>query len=570
MDLEDRTFSRLQFDPANKEGLRDNRITALDDEGNEGVWIGTASTGLYRYDTASGLFVHYRNGLDSTKFLSNDHVLSVHVENGTVWVGTRGGGVNRIDTKNDAVTVYTTGDGLANNVVHDIVSDGRGRLWMTTNKGVSVLDVDNENFINYNESDGLGNQSFNPESGIRTGNDEIIFGGIQGMDRIKVRDLQLNTVRPPVYFTQIEAFNQKSNTYDKQLSKRTLGDENDLVIGPDISVVTLGFAALNYRQPEKNHYAYRFSGQSDEWTYIGNRRYVTFSDLSPGEYSVEVKAANNDGIWSEDAQSMRIEVVPAFYQTRLFKFLVIAGILALGYFLYLLRVRRLNKVNKMLEEKVKTRTNQIRKERDDKVLLLQEIHHRVKNNLQIINSLLRLQSHYVSDEEALYALNESQNRVMSMAMIHEKMYKTENLSDIVLKDYVSELATEIITTYDLRSNVELDLDIKVSKFTIDTLTPLGLIMNEVITNAMKYAFPEGRKGVFKVHMGRTDTKGKYRLTIGDDGVGMPIDLSNEQGDSLGTTLIDSLTEQLNGQIKRLDCPGTVYELIFEDIHTEHS
>ena len=225
----------------------------------------------------------------------------------------------------------------------------------------------------------------------------------------------------------------------------------------------MGFSGINYRKPEKNRYAYRLAGITDEWTFIEDRRYVTFSELPPGEYSLQIKAANNDGKWSEDPTELIINVIPGFYQTNMFKALLIGGMGLIVYLFYRYRVRRVTRRNKLLEERVRARTKQIEKERDEKAILLQEIHHRVKNNLQIVNSLLRLQSHYVKDEEALWALDESQNRVMSMAMIHERMYKTENLANINIPDYIRDLCTDIISTYDVTNSVTLDLDIQVEK-----------------------------------------------------------------------------------------------------------
>ncbi|MDA0714360.1 MAG: sensor histidine kinase, partial [Bacteroidetes bacterium] len=230
------------------------------------------------------------------------------------------------------------------------------------------------------------------------------------------------------------------------------------------------------------------------------------------------------------------------------------------------RLSRVKKVNRLLEERVKVRTKQIAKERDEKAVLLQEIHHRVKNNLQIVNSLLRLQSHYVKDEEALWALDESQNRVMSMAMIHERMYKTENLANINIRDYITDLCRDIARTYDLSDSVELNLDIQVEKLNLDTLTPLGLIINEVTSNAMKYAFPDGKKGRFTVSLAKLQ-ENRFKLTIGDDGIGIPIDLTDSAHDSLGTTLMESLSEQINGKLERIEGKGTMYQLIFEQIQT---
>lgn len=557
----------ISYDPAVKDGLRDNRIIALELEGDKALWIGTASAGVQRLDLQTNSFTDYRVNEDTMHTLSNDKILSLAYQNDVVWVGTKGGGLNKIDLKTQTTIVYTTENGLANNVVHNIIYDEKGRLWMSTNLGVSVLDVENENFINYNDIDGLGNHGFRPGSGTLTSNGEIIFGGLQGLDIIRYEDIETNSVLPKVYFTEIEAFDSRANKYHPELSKKLIDKVDVINLPPEISLVTLGFSGLSYRKPEKNRYAYRLAGITDEWTFIEDRRYVTFSELPPGQYSLQVKAANNDGKWSEDPTEMTINVIPGFYQTRTFKALLALG-LGLGvYFFYRYRVRRVTRRNKLLEERVRARTKQIEKERDEKAILLKEIHHRVKNNLQIVNSLLRLQSHYVKDEEALWALDESQNRVMSMAMIHERMYKTENLANINIPDYIRDLCTDIISTYDVTNSVTLDVNVEVEKLNLDTLTPLGLIINEISSNAMKYAFPDERTGTFKVHLSALDPGKRFKLVIGDDGVGMPHDLTNTEIESLGTILMESLSEQLNGTLKRMDGKGTMYEMIFEQIHT---
>jgi two-component sensor histidine kinase len=555
----------IKYDPLEPERLRDNRITVLAHGLSGRIWLGTASTGVQQYDPARNTFVSYRSANDSLRALSNDKINSILIHDSMVWIGTRGGGLNAIDLRTGHVEIHTVSDGLSNNVVHDIESDDMGRLWISTNKGISVLDISSRTFTNYNDIDGLGNLSFNPNAGLRNSAGEILFGGRHGLDIIKYRDIRLNTVLPKVYFTAVKAFSNKLSDYDPQLSGPIWQVPERLEFSPDIDLVTIEFAGLNYRKPEKNRYAYRLAGLTEEWTQLEDNRQVTFSNLPPGNYSLEVKAANNDGLWSAEPASIVLEFLPAYYQTNWFRALVVLGILGLVYAIYMYRVKDVKRQNRRLENRVKSRTMQIVKERDEKAVLLKEIHHRVKNNLQIVNSMLRLQSYYVKDQEALYALEETQNRVMSMAMIHERMYKTENLANIDLEEYLTDLCRDIISTYDLRNSVKLHADIRLDKLNIDTLTPLGLIINEVASNAMKYAFPDGQEGTFRIVLERHG-EDKLRLRVGDDGVGMPLDLSDGETDSLGTTLMDSLSDQLNGELIRLEEKGTMYELVFEEIH----
>src|SRR5690606_10728401 len=221
--------------------------------------------------------------------------------------------------------------------------------------------------------------------------------------------------------------------------------------------------------------------------------------------------------------------------------------------------------NLQLESAVKVRTAEISRERDTNAILLKEVHHRVKNNLQIIVSLLNLQSRFISDSKLLNVFSEIQNRVRSMSLIHEKMYKTKDLKTVNIEEYITDLSESLIYTYQLGQKVQLDIKVDVNSFNSDTLTPLGLIINEVISNSLKYAFQEDKTGTIIVRLSKGEN-GRFTLLIGDDGIGIPKDIVLGETESFGTELITALTEQLNGTIKLLgDVKGTVYEVEFEDV-----
>ena len=135
----------------------------------------------------------------------------------------------------------------------------------------------------------------------------------------------------------------------------------------------------------------------------------------------------------------------------------------------------------------------------EKELLLKEIHHRVKNNLQVISSLLYLQSDYIKDEKALSAIQEGRNRVQSMAIIHQNLYQEDNLTGIQVKDYFEKLTQSLFNSYKVQADqIELQLDIEAINLDVDTVIPLGLVVNELITNSLKYAFPENQAGYLKI------------------------------------------------------------------------
>ncbi|MFN5324493.1 MAG: two-component regulator propeller domain-containing protein [Bacteroidota bacterium] len=205
----------------------------------------------------------------------------------------------------------------------------------------------------------------------------------------------------------------------------------------------------------------------------------------------------------------------------------------------------------------------IRESLEEKGLLLREIHHRVKNNLQIIISLFNLQSHYVDDKKAMQALKEGQDRIKSMALIHERFYQNDGLSKIDFDEYIKRLVENLFLSFQLKpervkSVVEAD---KIS-LDIDTAVPCGLIINELVSNSLKHAFGDDGSGNLYVSL-KYLSKDMVRLIVSDDGVGLPAGFDIEKYDSLGMQLISALSSQLEGKLKLLPGKGTTFELDFK-------
>jgi len=200
----------------------------------------------------------------------------------------------------------------------------------------------------------------------------------------------------------------------------------------------------------------------------------------------------------------------------------------------------------------------------EKELLLKEIHHRVKNNLAVIGSLLYLRSGAMRDEDSRRILDECGERVRSMALVHERLYQSEDLSEVDFGDYAAELANEMLRNSSAaRSDVRLVLDIDPTPLGIDRAIPCGLILTELISNALKHAFPEGRTGTLRVELGK-NASGGLDLVVADDGVGLPDPGSSDADDTLGLHLVRSLARQLDAEITILRRePGTEVRLGLE-------
>lgn len=206
----------------------------------------------------------------------------------------------------------------------------------------------------------------------------------------------------------------------------------------------------------------------------------------------------------------------------------------------------------------------------EKEVLLREIHHRVKNNLQIISSLLSLQSGIKTKSDDLTDLyTDSKNRIKSMAAIHEMFYNSENLNKVDFSLYLKKLISDLIHTFQGAKN-EITLDLRTSKVwvNLDTAIPLGLIINEIITNSIKHGIKPGKKGTIIAKFEKTEDR-ELKLIIGDDGVGSKNIFDENKEPTLGIMLINSLVDQLDGSIKQLkEMPGTVYEIILKQVESK--
>jgi PAS domain S-box-containing protein len=199
----------------------------------------------------------------------------------------------------------------------------------------------------------------------------------------------------------------------------------------------------------------------------------------------------------------------------------------------------------------------------EKEMLLKEIHHRVKNNLQIISSLLNLQMAHIDDKKLIPLFRKSQNRVRTMALIHEKLYRSDNLAYIDFGAYLRDLANSLFRSYHTSaSRARLDIDAEPITFGIDTAVPCGLLLNELVSNALKYAFPDGREGTVRIELHQNDEK-TCTLIVADTGVGLPDGFDIQQTETLGMELIRSLAKQLDGTLEVGNDGGARFVITFK-------
>jgi len=257
------------------------------------------------------------------------------------------------------------------------------------------------------------------------------------------------------------------------------------------------------------------------------------------------------------------------YQDHFIRNLMIAGagllLVILGLLFY--QYRNKQTTNRIITEKNHF-MEQLLEEKEaliaDKETLMKEIHHRVKNNLHLISSLLESQSAYLQDE-ALFAIQKSQHRVQAISLIHQKLYLNEQVTDVEMSIYLREIISYLRDSFVTDENITFNLDLDLIQLDVSQAVPLGLIVNEAVTNAVKYAFPQHKTGTIDISLKRSGG-GECHLRIADNGVGLPSGFDSSQNKSLGISLIKGLSRTLQADLSIGSGAGTKIELTFVDIH----
>jgi signal transduction histidine kinase len=298
------------------------------------LWIGTWGGGLNRLDLKDPYhstpqlapFKTYRYSSDDPASLSEDTVWSIlESADGSLWVGTQSG-LNRFDPQTQLFQRYTEKQGLPNESVLGILKDKQGQLWLTTNSGLVKFDPRTEKFTAYDVTDGLQGNEFNTNAYFEGRDGTMYIGGTNGFNAFVPGDIRPNTIPPPVVITQFEVFNEPQRI--------DLSGETPIRISYQQDFITFEFAALDFRAPQKNRYAYMLEGFDKTWTQTEGRRYATYTNLPGGEYHFHVKASNGDGVWNATGISIPVIVVPPVWEMWWFRGfgIVLVGVLtALGF-----------------------------------------------------------------------------------------------------------------------------------------------------------------------------------------------------------------------------------------------
>jgi two-component sensor histidine kinase len=340
---------------------------------------------------------------------------------------------------------------------------------------------------------------------------------------------------------------------------------NGARLPPGTRRVDIKYTALRFQTPGRVRFRLRLAGVDRDWVETdGLQRSVTYTNLGNGDFQFTVTASANDGPWNPQVAEVTFSIAPYLYELWSFRILGILAVLVLLVVGYNARTRRIRARNRILEEEIGLRRKieeQLTESLEEKTVMLKEIHHRVKNNMQVISSLMSLQLGASTEPMIQEALMESQARIRSMALVHETLYQSNNLAAIGFKDYLERLVRQV---HHVNKTSRTAIRVEGPDITVplDQAIPAGLLMNELLTNAIKHAFPDGSGGSITVSTRQVDGD-SVELGVADNGKGLPAGFDIAKATTLGLRLVTTLTGQLGGTLTlKENGPGTTITVTF--------
>lgn len=322
------TFTNHDSKPFRDKEIHNSAVRKILVDKKDNIWVGSTQ-GLYKVQQIpSGDYnvEHISEKLTSEykNHTSVNHILSLYLSDDSnhLWIGTRGAGVCKYNLNNETFEWHNTFSGLKEHNISSIIESTNGDIWISGNNGITKIDRVEKTYTNYTSNDGLLSNDFNLNSALRGDNGLLYFGNYRGIDFFNPENIKTNKTPPSLHLTGFKLFNKdvEPNLKNSPL-KQVIAETDSIVLKQNQSVFTIEYSAINYTRPEKNQYAYYLEGLLEEsaetWNYVGNSRSATYTNLDFGNYTFKLKAANNDGLWTEEPIELKITILPPWWKTNL-------------------------------------------------------------------------------------------------------------------------------------------------------------------------------------------------------------------------------------------------------------
>ncbi len=570
-DIKKGVIRRFRNDPDNSASISGINSWFFFEDNENNMWICTQN-GLSLYDSSKYSFKVFN-------FPDNDIGAFFKDKAGYIWVGSNTKGLFLCNQSGVILKTYDINHGLPNNRIHAITQDNEGKIWISSNYGISRINTEIQRIRSYSKEDGLQGDQFYQQAFLKTREGELYFGGYNGFNSFFPDSLKDNDFIPPVYITDFQIFNKPVDYSDPGSQFPIHISEADKIkLKWDQSVFSFSFAAINYTYPKKNLYKYKLEGFDKNWINTdASRRYVTYTNLDPGEYTFRVVASNNDDVWNNEGVSLKIVILPPWWKTLWFRVLLILLIIFIVASVFLSRVRQLNKQKIQLEKSVALKTAELKELNASKDKFFSIIAHDLKNPFNTIIGFSDIQKEEILEGD-LSKIQEYAEMINTSAV--QTLRLLENLLDwansqtgkimfnpVLIKfsevlneefSMLNDMAME--KNIELKSSVIYDMEIMADKNMIKT------ILRNLISNAIKFTHKNGTIEVIA-----KKNINQLEVLVADNGIGMSDDTisklfridanltmrgtENEKGTGLGLFLCKEFVEKHSGRIWVESKPG---------------
>lgn len=541
--------------------------------GDDGMlYVGT-NTNLYLFNPQTEELISHgvRDTVDGG--MINQHIYDLLVENdSSIWLATLKG-LCHYNPKSKENVKFILKNNLQHNVIRGIVKDNYGNKWLSTSSGIcrldSVINVD----LEFAKEDGLQSNEFRPRSVFCDHNGGLYFGGVNGFDVIYPDKIETNKSIPNVVITGFDLFNESviPNGLNSPL-KRIISETEQINLNHNQSVITFHFGVMDYTKQNKNKHAYMLENFDKTWTYCGNRKSATYTNLDPGKYIFRVKGANNDGVWNEEGTSLNITILPPWWATWWFRVMLYVGITILILSGFFIRISVLNKQKRKLEETVEIRTKELASINTTKDKLFSIIAHDLRNPFNIIlgYSDLLLNNYADFDDETMLEiltdLNYSGKSAFSLLENLLNWARTQreviefSPEEISISSFIDDILDEI-NAFSKRKSIQVKnniANVDIVAFADENM--MQLIFRNIISNAIKFSKAESEINIDIHKVGHAF----ITFSIADKGKGMDASkmktlfnmvdekpskgTEGEKGSGLGLILVKEFVEKHGGKV----------------------
>lgn len=501
--------------PANSSGYTDITTVTVSRDGM--YWIGTPTNGLLRYDPKRGTKKWYRYREYDTASISHNHVLCI-VEDPNepyryLWIGTDGGGLDRFDRTTEQFSSFTEHEGFPNNTVYGILTDERKTFWISTNKGIVNFDPATHAMRMFDVYDGLQSNEFNRKEYYRHPDGMMYFGGVNGYNAFRPAEITLNTAAPATVFTDLRLFNRSlSFKQDPAILRQPMEFTDTVMLNYSDNVVTFEFAAMEFTASAKNRFRYRLNGFDAEWIHNRTSRTATYTNIDPGTYQFEVKAANGDGVWNDVPATLTVVIQPPFWRTWWFLSLVSVLFLSVGPLIYYMRVTELKREQTRQQEISRLL---IESQEGERKRIAQEMHDSLGQELLVIKNraLMGLKTVLpeAKEKRQLEQISEGATAILKLVRSMSHSLRPPELDRLGLTETIRSILTTVRESSGITMDAEVDeIDGMVKK---ENEINIIRILQEALSNIERHS----QATTVWISL-RTDGT-VIRLTIRDDGRG---------------------------------------------------